>query len=79
MAAGAVGEEERVTGLVHGTPPGFSEAMAVTYDALNDLVHDITDVIELATGLTGLDRIEVNDWLSAYLSCKSVPFEEDGW
>jgi len=52
--------------------------IVVGYSRLNDLVHDVADLIEAAApDVTPLDRVELNDLLTSYLSSRSVVFVDD--
>jgi hypothetical protein len=52
----------------------------ITYEALDDLVHDVAYEIEKATGLskaTTLDLFALNDALTEYLNRYGVRYQEE--
>jgi hypothetical protein len=52
--------------------------VTITYDALNDLVHEIADAIVKTTGIPKetFDLFRMNDDVTAYLSAYGVQYEE---
>jgi hypothetical protein len=54
--------------------------VTITYEALNDLVHEIADAIQDTTGLdqdTVLDLFALNDTVTEYLSRYGVQYEDE--
>jgi hypothetical protein len=52
----------------------------ITYDVLNDLVHDVAREIEKATGLSRaktLDLFALNDVITEYLNRYGVRYQEE--
>ncbi len=53
--------------------------VTITYDALNELTHNVAYEIEKATGLnkdTMLNLYELNDTMTAYLAAYGVQYED---
>ena len=51
--------------------------VTITYDSLNDLIHEIADSMGRVTGLTDIfDRIELNNHITEYLQRYGIQFEE---
>lgn len=53
--------------------------VTISYEALNDLVHEVAGAIEKTTGLGKevLDLYELNDAVVAYLGSYGVQFENE--
>lgn len=54
--------------------------VTITYDALNDLVHEVGEAIEKTTGIRKdemLDLFALNDTLTSYLDRYGVQYEEE--
>jgi len=53
--------------------------VTITYDALNDLVHEIAEAIERTTGIPkdSFDLFAMNDSVTDYLSRYGVQFEDE--
>lgn len=55
--------------------------VTITYEALNDLVHEVADAIERRTGLSKdnfLDLYALNDTITEYLARYGVQYEDEG-
>lgn len=57
---------------------GEDVMVTITYEALNDLTHEVSDAIERIVGfpVETDDRFGVNDMLTSWLSQHGVQFEE---